>query len=165
MAINGYQVFRKRDFFQDRSLASPVLFRFQRRFMILKKFLDKRRVQVRPDFHDPPVVEPADPAIPVAEGNTVECGGQGFEFNCCGIFRDKDMGHPQQDTFPEHPVEPPERVGNKILLVMVGSGQRMSSHDRPVNIVGYVLEECIRIAGFQMGEKCPDLFVCYGFHM
>jgi len=123
------------------------------RFILIEQLLHESRIEVRPDLHDFIVFKSTDPTIPVFEWSAIQCSGESFQFNNCGVIGSNDVRDPEANTIFKDLVESVESTLNKNIPIMVVPGKWVSPHDRPINIWNDMLEKFFGVTPFQTCEE------------
>src|SRR5277367_1965570 len=128
--------------------------------ILFEKFGDQSRVEISSNAYDLGGLEREDPTVTIVESHAVPCRRQGMKFDHCLVAFDDKIFQVELSSLWKHLTQFCEGTGDKVCLVAISTGERMSAHHGPIDVVGHVCEKGGSVAVLQTFKYFTNVVRC-----
>jgi hypothetical protein len=109
--------------------------------MLFEKLGDQDRVEISSDAHDPASREKEDPTITIVESHAVSGSRQGMKLNHCLVAFDDEIFQVELSSLWKPVTQFGKGTGDEVSLAAIATGEWMSTHHGPIDVVSDVCEK------------------------
>src|SRR5580692_2961200 len=128
--------------------------------ILFEKFGDQSRVEISSNSHDLVDLEKEDPTVTIVESHAVPCRRQGMELDHRLVAFDDEIFQVELSSLRKHFAQFGKGTGDKVRLAAIATGERMSTHHGPIDVVSDMYEKGGSVALLQTFEYFTNEVRC-----